>query len=79
MRDLQDKATKDFAHGLPIIRERWAEMEAQIESERIEVEREASSVRAAGRADLAAGQLTDFMASNAQRILETAEKLLEEI
>jgi dipeptidase len=79
MRDLQDKATKDFAHGLPIIRERWAEMEAQIESERIEVEREASSVRAAGRADLAAGQLTDFMAANAQRILETAEKLLEEI
>ena len=79
MRTLQEKATKDFARALPIIQERWIEVERQIESERVEVEGEASIFHAAGDSGRAAGALTTFMAKNAKRILETAANLLEEI
>ena len=79
MRDLQERATADFSRTLPIIRERWSGVEDQIESDRICAEGEASALNAAGEADRAAARLTEFMAANVERVLETAEKLLDEI
>jgi secernin len=79
MRALQEKATKNFTSALPIIQKRWVEVERQIEADRVEVEGEARSFHRAGASDRAAAALTQFMGTNARRVLETAEKLLEEI
>lgn len=79
MRELQDRATKDFDHSLPIIRADWAGVEKAIETERLRVEEEASRLYAAD--DIEAGQrvLTEFMATNANLMLETSKELLARI
>lgn len=79
MRELQERATADFDRALPIIRAGWAEVEKRIESERVRVEGEASKLYAAGDANAARRLLTEFMASNAELMLETSKKLIAKI
>ena len=79
MRDLQEKATADFERTLPIIRAGWSNVEHEIEAERIRVERDVAELYAAGKREAGAAALTDFMAKNAKRMLETSRRLAAEI
>ena len=79
MRDLQEKATADFERTLPIIRAGWSNVEHEIEAERIRVERDVAELYAAGKREAGAAALTDFMAKNAKRMLETSRGLAAEI
>jgi hypothetical protein len=79
MRELQERATIDFDRTLQIIRDGWIDTEEAIEAQRIRVEREAASHYAAGKFDLGERLLSDFMATNADRMLETSQRLLAAI
>ena len=79
MRVLQERATDDFDRALPIIRAGWAEIEERIESERVRVEGEVASLYAADEVDEGQRLLTDFMATNADLMLETSKKLFARI
>jgi secernin len=75
MRDLQERATVDFERTLPILRAGWSEVEREIEAERVRVEQEAADLYAAGKTEAGAAALTDFMATTAERMLETSQRL----
>jgi secernin len=76
MRALQERATDDFDRALPIIRAGWAGLEETIESERVRVEMEVSSLNAAEEFDEGRRLLTEFMATQAGSILETSKRLI---
>jgi len=75
MRDLQERATADFERTLPVIRAGWSDVEREIETERVRVEQEVADLYAAGNQDAGVAVLTDFMATNAERMLETSQRL----
>jgi secernin len=79
MRDLQEKATADFARTLPMIQKEWLDFARELESERLGVERSANESYAAGRFEEGGQRLTAFMAMTADRVLETSERLIDAI
>jgi hypothetical protein len=79
MRDLQERATEDFAKTLPILRARWQAVERDIEVERLRVEQSVTNCYADGRIDEGRKWLGEFMAETAERMLETAGQLLESL
>lgn len=79
MRDLQERATKDFARTLPVVRAAWQPIERDVEVERLRVEQAVTNCYAEGRIDDGEKQLADFMAATAERMLATAGRLLESI
>ena len=79
MRDLQEKATSDFARTLPMIQKEWLDFARELESERLRVERSANESHAAGRFEEGGQRLTAFMATTADRVLETSERLIDAI
>jgi dipeptidase len=79
MRDLQERATADFERTLPIIRAGWSDVEREIESERVRVEREVAGLYDAEKYDVGATALSHFMATNAERMLETSNRLTDSI
>jgi len=79
MRDLQERATKDFDRSLPIIREGWRALERDVEVDRMRVEQDVANCYAEDRSDDAHDLLTAFMANSAERMLETSKDLLAKL
>lgn len=79
MRDLQERATTDFARTLPLIRDRWSQLEAEIEIERVRVEKAVADLYAAEKFELGSAALSRFMALSAERMLETSRELIDAI
>jgi hypothetical protein len=79
MRDLQEKATHDFARTLPVLRAGWLEVERAIELERIRVEQEVTGLYASGQREAGEKALTRFMEITADRMLENSKRLLDTI
>ncbi|MCP4907367.1 MAG: hypothetical protein GY910_20510 [bacterium] len=77
LRALQERATLDFEHSIPILREGWQEMERSVELERIRVEQEVAGLFAGDRFDDGERALSDFMERTADRLVETADRLAE--
>ena len=75
MRDLQERAARDFDRARPILEEGWKELERSIELERIRVEQEAASALALERVDESIVLLTRFMEETVDRMLTTARAL----
>jgi len=76
---LFEAASRDFARSQPILRARWAELEARIEHERESVEAEAATLAAAGERVEASGVLSDFMSRVVAEALDCADALRAEI
>jgi hypothetical protein len=76
MRALQERATTDFESALPIIRAGWRELEDTIEVERVRVEEEVSNLYAREAFDEGRRMLSEFMATQAEAMLETARRLM---
>jgi hypothetical protein len=79
MRDLQERAARDFEYTLPILREEWAEHEAAIESERRVVEAEVRPILGEGEREGPAQRLSEFMQSTTDRVLEVSHALARAI
>jgi len=76
---LQTAASADFARHNPMLREAWRPFEAMLESERVEVEKQASSALASGDRDDCARQLTAFMDRSVSTALSLARDLTQRI
>jgi len=72
---LQDTASADPARLTPVLREGWAELEDQIESERESVERRARQSARMGDRDHAGELVSDFMARSVEAALKRAGEL----
>jgi hypothetical protein len=79
MRDLQERATTDFERTLPIVRAGWSDVECEIEAERVRVEEEVADLYDAEKHDLGTAALSQFMATSAERMLETSQRLIDAI
>lgn len=79
MRDLQERATLDFGRSLPILRAGWSVLEQSLEVERIRVEQEVCEFYAAEKFGLGVPALSQFMATTAERLLETCARLTNAI
>ncbi len=79
LRALQEKASRDFEHTLPRLREGWSTLEAEIETERQEVESAASACRRDGASERAADLLSGFMAAVSERVLDASRRLFDSI
>ncbi len=75
MRELQERATSDFDRAQPLLRAKWAEVDRTIAAERLRVEQAASHLFALDEREEGGQVLTRFMASTAERLLETAGAL----
>ena len=76
---LQDAASADPAHTIPLLREGWASLEEKIETERLRAESAAGEAALAGDRDRAAEILGDFMARSVEQALHCAELLRSRI
>jgi len=76
MRALQERATGDFDRTLPIIRAGWRDLEETIEVERVHVEKEVSNLYAEEAFDEGRRMLSEFMATQADSMLETSQRLI---
>ncbi len=76
---LQDAAGSDPARHTAMSRECWAELEREIEDQRVAIEKEASDLRRTGDEDAAAEALTGFMERVANDALTLASELTERI
>jgi dipeptidase len=72
---LQDAASADPQRHTPVLREGWAEVEAEIESEREGVERRARQAARMGDRDRASELVSDFMARSVEAALKRADEL----
>ena len=79
MRDLQERATKDFERTLPLVRAGWSEIAVEIEADRVRVERAVGDLYASQEYDAGAERLSRFMATSAERMLETSQRLLQAV
>jgi len=79
MRDLQERATADFERTLPILRAAWANVEHEIEAERVRVEQDVAGLYMEDKYALGAQALSHFMATNSERLLETSRRLIDAI
>ena len=75
MRRLQERATADFDRTLPLLRAKWTELDRTLELERIRVEQTASHLFEIDEREAGEEALTLFMATTAERLLETSEEL----
>ena len=76
---LDSAAAKDGAHATPLLRAGWAEVEQQIEAERIRVEAEARAEIANGQPQRAAEILTEFMDRSVTAVIERSRELLVQL
>jgi len=74
---LQGAASRDYAHGAPRLRKRWAELEERIERERVEVETRAAAL--ASRPDDVSALLGTFMQRNVDTALALARELCRDL
>jgi len=74
-KQLQDAAAADPTRFTPVLREEWARLEAEIEAERVEVERSARAAAAARDEDRAAAIVSAFMDRTVAGALELARRL----
>jgi secernin len=79
MRDLQERATTDFERTLPLVRVGWSAIEREIEVDRIRVEAAVADLYASHEYDAGAEMLSRFMATSAERMLETSRALAQSI
>jgi hypothetical protein len=79
MRDLQERAARDFERTLPILREEWAEHEEAIELERSVVEAEVQPLLGEGEREGPAQRLSEFMQSTTDRVLDVSRALARAI
>jgi len=79
MRELQERATTDFKRTLPVIRAGWSDVESEIEVERGRVEEDVAELCDAGEYEAGRAALSQFMASSAERMLETSHRLIDTI
>ena len=79
MRDLQERATTDFQRTLPLLRTAWSDLGREIEVERRRVEHEVADLFGAEEYDIGAQSLSEFMATTAERMLETSQRLTDAI
>ena len=79
MRELQERATADFERTLPLVRAGWSEVESEIEVERVRVEKEVTELYDAGEHEAGRAALSQFMATSAERMLETSHRLIDAI
>ena len=76
---LQSRAERDPASTTPKIREAFRPLEAEIERERVELERAARTAAAALDHDQAASLLTSFMARTVDAVLDRTDQLTREL
>jgi len=76
---LQSAASSDPARATPLLREGWADLEAGIESERVQVENSARLEAVEGERDRAAAIVSDFMDRSVAAALARGRDLLERI
>ena len=79
MRRLQERATEDFAHSLPLIRRGWADCEREIERDRQRAEQDATSLYDAEQSHDAEQVLSRFMEHTADRVVGIAAELTQAI
>jgi hypothetical protein len=79
MRDLQERATTEFERTLPLVRAGWSRVEGEIEAERVRVEAEVADLYDAGKYDVGTAALSRFMATTAERMLVTSQRLIDAI
>jgi hypothetical protein len=79
MRELQERATTDFERTLPLVRAGWSEVEREIEVERVRVEEDVVELYDAGDYEVGQAALSLFMATSAERMLETSQRLIDAI
>jgi dipeptidase len=77
LRDLQEKASEDFARTLPILRAGWSELEMRIEHERLVVEEEAAALYASGEFEKGAALLTQFMTRVGEDVFDASRQFLD--
>ena len=76
---LQDAASADPQRHTPVLRRGWAELEAEIEAERENIERRARQSARMGDRDRAAEWVSDFMARSVEAALARADELRAQI
>ena len=76
---LQRAAASDWTHGTPRVREGFAELEAWVERERIEIERAALAAAVVRDADVATEILTRFMERTVGEALACAETIAKQL
>jgi dipeptidase len=79
MKRLQDAAAIDFPRTTPIVRGRWADLEARIEAERAVAEADARAAGARGDEDGALDCLTRFMSRTVEAAMERADSIAREL
>jgi hypothetical protein len=79
MRGLQERASRDFARTLPVLRAEWKRVANEIDVERAEVESEVRLSYEAEAFEAGADTLTAFMTRTTSRVLEVSHALARSI
>jgi dipeptidase len=79
MRRLQERATEDFERSIPILRAGWKDLARSVERERLRVEQEVSVYYDAKRIEAGEDELSRFMATTADRLIEQTVVLTNQL